>query len=254
MVEPISGAEPHPSRSSAPERPRGPRTDRTMSLPLLRLFYPDPDPTEQFPGESADIEGYVVAPDKSITIAATWATAGGLDMLDAVWASFRRKGIGVRRMMLLDDRGRTVSVMTLHPKIPDDVVRLLRSLLVVPIRASDGFAEVHLFSTRGEFASILQRVEGDAPPLPPPSSALLPAAKETGILQAEDWAFLGLLACVGAFDRPEGPTPELVAELLGLRPEVFNDRAVALEHGLGSLVMDIFASAEGTGELAGVTG
>lgn len=234
-----------PSRSSESGPYRGARTDRAMSFPLLRLFYPESDPTEQFPTESADIEGYLVTPDSSIVLAATWSTSRGLDMLDSVWTTFERKGVAVRRMMLVDDRGRTVSLMTLRPKIPEDVLRLLRSSLVVPIRTSHGFAEVHLFATPAEFASISHRVEGDGPLVVPPTNVLLPAAKETGVLQAEDWAFLGLLAAVGAFDAPEGPTPELVGRLLGLDAEMFVDRAGAVERGLGSLVTDLFAPSEG---------
>jgi len=229
------------------DRARADRVDRAISLPLIRLFYPDADPTEKYPGETAEIEGFLVAPDKSITIAATWKTAGNLDMLDSVWDTFRRKGVGVRRLLLLDDRGRTVSIMTLKPGFPEDVLRLLRSILVVPIRASNGFAEIHFYATPGEFNSLKERIEGDEGPLPAPEIVNLPAARDTGILDAEDWAFLGLLSCVGAFDLEGGPSLELVAQLIGLAPATFTDRTVALERGLGSMVTELFQpSGEGS--------
>jgi hypothetical protein len=211
----------------------------------MRIFYPDPDPTEGYAGESAEIEGYLVAPDKSITLAATWPTPGGLEMLDSVWTALRRKGVGIRRMLLLDDRGRTVSVMTLKAKIPEDLLGVLRSMLVVPIRTSGGFAEVHLFATPAEFERLMKLVEGDGQPLSPPSPILMPGAKDTGILQTEDWAFLALLNCVGAFDGPEGPTPEVVGKLLGIEPETFAERAATLETGLGGLVIDLFSPPTG---------
>jgi hypothetical protein len=220
------------------------RVDRVISLPLIRLFFPDPDPTEQYPGQSADIEGYVVTPGRTLTIAATAKTPGGVEMLDSVWATLRRKGVGRRHMLLLDDRGRTVSVMTLSIDASDETLRLLRSLLIVPIHTRGGFAEVHFLATPGEVEALEERIEKDGRPLPPPTAVTLPPARETGALQPEDWAFLGLLTSVGAFDGPEGPTPELVAELLGLDPEAFAEQARAVEHGMGELVTGLFASPE----------
>jgi len=246
MNEPVSaqGAR-HTARNDEDTGTR--RTDRTMFVPLSRLFYPDPDPTDKYPDEVAEIDGYVVAPDRTTTFATTILTEGGFDMLDSVWDTFRRKGVGVRRLLLLDDRGRTVSIMTLKPGFPEDVLRLLRSILVVPIRASNGFAEIHFYATPGEFNSLKERIEGDEGPLPAPEIVNLPAARDTGILDAEDWAFLGLLSCVGAFDLEGGPSLELVAQLIGLAPATFTDRTVALERGLGSMVTELFQpSGEGS--------
>lgn len=220
------------------------RTDRPISVPLILLFYPDSDPTEKYPGEAADIDGYVVGPGHTVTIAATAKTAGGLDMLDSVWAALRRKGAVRRHMVLLDDRGRTVFVMTLDLGVSDETLRLLRSLLVLPVHARDGFAEVHFFASEEELEAIERKITTGGQPLAIRSTPTVPAAKETAELDPEDWAFLGLLCAVGAFDGPEGPTPRLVAELLGLDPEVFAEQALAVERGLGDLVTDLFAPTE----------
>ncbi len=219
------------------------RVDQVITLPLVRLFYPDPDPTEPYPKESVDIEGYVVAPDRTITVAAIAKSPSGIDLLDSVWASLRRKGVGRRHMVLLDDRGRTVSVMSLAVDASDQTLRLLRSLLIVPVHARGGFAEVHFFATPGEVEVLEKRIEKDGHPLPPPPTVTLPPARETESLQPEDWAFLGLLSSVGAFDGSEGPTPELVAELLGIDPEAFAEQARVVEHGLKDLVTGLFAPA-----------
>jgi len=220
------------------------RVDRVVTVPLIRLFYPDPDPTESYPKESADIEGYVVTPNRTITIAATATSPGGIDMLDSVWVALRRKGIGRRHMILLDERGRTVSVMTLSVDASDETLRLLRSLLIVPVRAQGGFAEVHFLATPGDLEALEQRIEKDGQSLPPPAAVTVPPARETGALQPEDWAFLGLLSSVGAFDGPEGPTPELVAELLGLDAWAFAEQARSVEHGLEDVVTGLFAPPE----------
>lgn len=217
------------------------RVDRVVSVPLVLVFQPDPDPTERYPGETADIDGYVMAPDHTVTVAATATTPGGLDMLDSVWAVLQRKGVGRRRMILLDDRGRTVFVMTLSVKASDEVLRLLQSMLVVPVHARDGLAEVHFFATADEIETLEREIEPNVQALPHSPTPTLPLARETGALRPEDWAFLGLLTSIGAFDVPEGPSPKLVAELLGLDPEAFAEKAVAVEHGLGALVTDLFA-------------
>jgi hypothetical protein len=219
------------------------RVDHVISVPLIRLFYPDPDPTETHPRESADIEGYVVAPDHTITIAATATTPGGVDMLDSVWAALCRKGLGRRHMLLLDERGRTVSVMTLRVGASDETLRFLRSLLVVPVHAGGGFAEVHFLATPGEAEALEEKIAKDEPALPIPAQLWMPPVRETGALQPEDWAFLGLLSSVGAFDGPTGPTPELVADLLGLDAESFAEQAREVERGLEEVVTGLFAPA-----------
>lgn len=224
------------------------RSDRVMSVPLVRLFYPEPDPTEEFPSEIVDVDGYVLTRDHAVTLAATVQSAGGLDMLDSVWSSLRKRGVGHRRMLLLDDRGRTVSVMTVRPKAPDRLVDLLRTLLIVPMRAHGGFLEVHFLATEDEVEALEQTIETGREPGTVPTEVALPEAKETGVLTAEDWAFMGLLCSVGAFNGPDGPEPELLADLLGVDPVSFADQARAVERNMGSLVTELFApESSGTG-------
>jgi hypothetical protein len=212
-----------------------------IAVPLNRLFYPEPDPTEPYRAESADIEGYHLAPDHTITIAAVVTSAGGLDMLDSAWAGLRRKGLGRRRMLLLDDRGRTVSVMTIGVESHSRMLDLLRNMLVVPVRTHGGFAEVHFLATPDEVEVLEEQLQSDGQPPPNVTSATLPPSKETGALRPEDWAFLGFLSSVGAFNGPDAPTPELFADLLGIDPESFAKRACAVENAMDGLVSELFA-------------
>jgi hypothetical protein len=224
-----------------PSRSAG-RVDIPISVPLLQLFIPDPDPTEHYPGQSADLEGYVVTPGNAVTIAATSDGPSGVDLLDSLWASLRRKGIGRRHITVLNDRGRIVSVMTLHFDAPEETVGLLRSLLVVPVHARDGLAEVHLFASPEELEVLAKRIDkGGRSPIPS-SAPTLPPARETGALEPEDWAFLGLLSTVGAFDGPEAPSPTSFAELLGIDMATFAERARAVDRGLSDVVAGLFAA------------
>lgn len=225
------------------------RVDRVVSVPLSLLFRPDPDPTELFPGQAADLEGYVMTPDHEVTLAVTASTPEGVEMLDAVWAALRRKGTGRRHMVLLDDRGRTVSVMTLRVDAPDEILRRLRSLLVVPIHARAGWAEVHLLATDEEMEALEGTAQDGWESFSAPSTVTLPPARETRTLQPGDWAFLGLLSSVGALDGPEGPTPELVAELFGVDPDAFAEQARAVERSLQDVVTGLFATPETGTEL-----
>jgi hypothetical protein len=229
------------SGEPAPARGESGRADRVVSVPLILLFFPDSDPTEAYPGESADVEGYFVAPNHTVTVAATATSPRGVEMLDAVWATLRRKGVARRHMLLLDDRGRTVSVMTLRTDASEETLRLLRSLLVVPVHAQSGTAEVHLLATPKEVEVMAERLEKAGKPLPPPSPATLPLAQQTGALRPEDWAFLGLLSSVGALDLVEGPTPELVAELLDTDPGSFAVQARTVERNMQDVVTGLFA-------------
>jgi len=240
MNEPVSaqGAR-HTARNDEDTGTR--RTDRTMFVPLSRLFYPDPDPTDKYPDEVAEIDGYVVAPDRTTTFATTILTEGGFDMLDSVWTALQRKGVGRRRMLVLDDRGRTVSVMTLKLDAPKDLLRLLRSLLVVPVRAHLGFAEIHFFATSDEVSAIEETVEKGRHPVPPSPTVFLAPAKDTGPLLPEDWAFLGFLSAVGAFNGPEGLSPTLFAEMVGIDLAAFAKQARSIERNMGMLVKDMFA-------------
>ncbi|MGA8303507.1 MAG: hypothetical protein WA691_02000 [Thermoplasmata archaeon] len=220
------------------------RVDRVVSVPLRVFFDPDPDPTKRFPGQSADVEGYVVTPDHTITFSATASTPEGEEMLDAIWATFRRKGTGRRHMLLLDERGRTVSVMTIRVDLPDETLRLLRSLLVVPVRTGGGQAEIHLLATEAEAETMAEKLGKDKRPLRPPAFVTVPPARVTPKMGPGDWAFLGLLSSVGALDGAEGPTPELVAELFGVDPDAFTEQARAVERGIEGIVTGLFASPE----------
>jgi hypothetical protein len=240
---PAKGADAgHDSRSSDARSTA--RVDRVVSVPLRVFFDPDPDPTKRFPGQCADVEGYVVTPDRTITFAATSSTPGGVEMLDAIWATFRRKGTGRRHMLLLDERGRTVSVMTIRVDLPDETLRLLRALLVVPVRTGGGLAEVHLLATEDEAETIAEKLVTDEQPLRPPTVVTVPPARDTPKMGPGDWAFLGLLSSVGALDGPEGPSPELVAELFGVDPDAFTEQARAVERGIEGIVAGLFASPE----------
>jgi len=220
------------------------RLDHVISFPLILLFYPDSDPTEKFPGQSVDLEGYVVGPDRTVTIAATTEGTGALELLDSVWNAIRRKGVGRRHMVVLNERGQTVSVMTLDVAMSEESIRLLRSLLIVPVHARAGVAEVHFLASPEEVEVLEERVEKGGHPLPAPSSITLPPARETGVLEPEDWGFLGLLSSIGAFDESQGFTPELVADLLGVDPVTFVEHARTVEHDLQGLVTGLFAVPE----------
>ncbi len=233
-----------PSGAARSAAPRGHRRDHVVAVPLALLFHPDPDPTEQHPAARADLDGYVVTPDRTITLAATTDSPEGLSMLDAVWRTIRAKGIARRRFVLLDDRGRTVVVMTFLPQVSAATLRLTRSALVVPVHATAGSAEVHLLANSQELAEIEHRLASEGADASPPSTVVVPPARETEGLGPEDWAFLGLLGAVGAFDVPDGPTPRLLAELFGLDPEAFARQALAVERGMRSLVTELFAPAE----------
>ncbi len=235
-----------PSSGAAPPSPRpSRRRDHVVSIPLARLFVPDPDPTEGHPDARADLDGYVVTPDRTVSLAVTTDSESGLAMLDAVWRSLRTKGIARRRFQLRDDRGRTVYVMTFAPDVSAPTLRLARESLVLPVRTSGGVAEVHLLATPDEAAAIDRKLFRDGSGPVPPSTVAVPPARDTEGLRPEDWAFLGLLSAVGAFEVPDGPTPHLLAELFGLAPDAFADRAREIERGMQILVTDLFAPAGG---------
>lgn len=205
------------------------------------LFQPGNDPTEGYPGQSAYIAGYFVAPGRTVTIAVTAETNEGIDLVDSVWFALRRKGIGVRHLTVVNDRGQVVSMMTLRLGVADDMLRQLRTLLVVPVRSSDGVAEVHLFATQDELTVLAERIEKGELSRGHPYVVTLPPARQTGQVQPEDWAFIGLLSAIGAFDGPEGPSPRLIAEALGIDVSTFAEKAKAVEHGLEGLVTGLFA-------------
>jgi hypothetical protein len=221
-----------------------------VSIPLIRLFSPEADPTERFPQERADLEGYVLAPDRTITVAVTAAGARGMELLESIWASVQRRGAGRKNHILLDDRGRTIFVMTLRVDLHGAVEELLRSLLVVPVRFGGGFAEVHFLASSSETDSIVRSLEHLGRGESPPTRVALPPARSTGPLRPEDWAFLGFLSAIGTFEASDGPAPDLVASLIGADPASFASQARAVERGLSGLVQGIFSSpaAPATGE------
>jgi predicted DNA binding protein len=210
-------------------------------VPTTRLFFPDPDPTEKYPKQTVTVEGYVVAPDRLVTVAVVAPRQEGIDVVDSIWEVLRRKGVGVRHLTVLNDRGGLVSLLTLRVDASSETLQLLQSLLLVPMRIRDGEAEVHLLATPSDFAALKGRIASDG--LADGSIGLRPATpvEDTGVLIPRDWAFLGLLSSVGAFDGPEGPRPALLAEALGIDPEVFAEHVRSVEHGLHGLVRDLFA-------------
>ena len=236
MPNPSEGA--GPGSSSVGGRDR--RVERAVEVALDRLFSPEPDPTGAYPDERVDIEGYAVAPDRTITLAVVALSPGALDMLDSAWSVLRRKGVGRRRMVVLDDRGRTVYVMTLAVDASDATLQTLRTIVVVPVHARGGSAEVHFLATVEEASDWEQRLGAAHPRVSETSDAGEPRPKEVDPLRPEDWAFLGLLSSVGAFDSTEGVPPEAVAGLLGMDAEAFADRTEAVEQGLEGLVSGLF--------------
>ncbi len=235
-----------PGRNPAQGALPSPRQDRVVSIPLIRLFAPEADPTERFPRERADLEGYVLAPDRTITVALTAEGPRALDLLDSIWNAVERKRVGRRNHLVLDERGRTVCVMSLGVEIPPETLELLRSLLVVPVRLGGGFAEVHFLASDPETHSLVRTLEEIGHPGPAPSTVALPPARETGPLRSEDWAFLGFLSAIGAFEGPDGPTPDAVAALLGTDPASFAAQARAVESGLRGLVTGMFSPPAGS--------
>lgn len=252
------GSETKPSsRSTAPSGPnrRGTgdprlpdpserRSDHAYLVPTTRIFFPETDPTEQFPDRAANVEGYVVAPGSIVTLAVAVSDPQGIDLLDSIWAAVKHRGWGIRQLTILNDRGRVVSLMTLHANIPEETVRLLQSLLLVPVRLRNGLAEIHFLATPEDFAALGKRIKDDG--LTSGHAPVTPArpVRDAGALIPQDWAFLGLLSIVGAFDGPEGLRPGLLAEALGIDAGVFAERVRAVERGLNGLVTGLFAPVE----------
>ncbi len=238
-----AGAPPKPERRPAPSSPREPvgKVDRVLAVPLSQLFSPDPDPTKDFPGQSTEVEGYVVTPGQVVTVALTAPVPEGVDLLDSIWSVLRRKGIGLRRMVLLDDRGRMVSLMTLQLRASTETIRLFESMLLVPVHAGDGFAEVHFLAGSCEVEALESEIHKNGRPFPPPLTIRLPAARGNTGLRPDEWAFLGLLSALGVLDGPDGPTAPMVAELLGIDTATLAERARAVERGLEGVVTGLFS-------------
>lgn len=249
MARPLGGAAgaspapATPSRDTVPSLPEadGGRVDHAFLIPLTRLFYPDPDPTEQFPGQMASVEGYLVTPGRDVTLALAVPDPSGVELLDAIWAAVRHKGIGVRRLIVLNDRGHVVSLMTIRVRRSEELLRLLQTLLLVPVRTRNGLAEVHLLATPDDFQAFKDRIQTDGPASTPSAVSSIPPVHDTGSLIPQDWAFLGLLSCVGAFDGPGTISPAVLAEALGIDLDVFVEHARAAERGLNGLVQGLFA-------------
>jgi hypothetical protein len=211
-----------------------------VSVPLRRLFFPEAKPTEGFGEGTADLEGYVVRPAGGVTVAVSAEGTRGAELLESVWTELQRSGLGRERQVRQDDRGRTVYLMTLDLDASEKTARFLRSVLVVPVHAEGGFAEVHLFVTPAEVRLFEDWIAKNSHGPTSPADTTLPRAHETKDLRPEDWAFLGLLSAAGALDRSESLSPESVARLLGMEPMAFAEQAWALQHGLESLVTGLF--------------
>jgi hypothetical protein len=222
----------------------GERVDHAFLVPVRRLFQPEADPTEEFPDQTASAEGYLVAPGALLTIALSVSDSAGTELLEAVWGALRRKGIGLRQTTVLNDRGRVVSLMTVRLGTAPELVALAESQLLMPIRARNGFAEVHLLATSSDFDALRGRLATPgAAPVPAVASSI-PPVHDVGALVPQDWAFLGLLSAVGAFDGAETAAPAVLADALGIDLQLFVERARAAELGLSGLVTDLFGAGE----------
>lgn len=231
--------EAHPTSAPEEEEP-GARTDHAYLVPIGRLFSPEPDPTEAFPGETTSLEGYVVAPNRVVTLALAVATPASVPLLDAVWAAVRRKGVGLRRLTVLNDRGRVVALITVRLEASERFLSWLESQLLVPVRTRNGLAEVHLLATAEDFDALKRQLRSEPLSPAPATVGSIPPVHDTGALVPQDWAFLGLLSAVGAFDGPEAVRPAVLAEALGIDLEVFAERARTAERGLQGLVQGLF--------------
>lgn len=223
----------------------GGRADHAFLIPVTRLFYPEPDPTERFPEQTASVDGYVVGPGRVVTIALAVSTPSGAELLDAVWAALHRKGVGVRQLTVLNDRGRIISLMTVRVDASERMLRALESLLLVPVRTHNGFAEVHLLATPTDLGALKGTLQGEGLASPPPTLVPIPPFHDSGVLIPQDWAFLGLLSSVGAFDGPHAVAPAVLAEALGIDLDAFVERARAAERGLHGLVTGLFGPVAG---------
>lgn len=226
----------------ASSRGAGTPVDHVYLLPVRRLFSPEPDPTTGFPEHAASVDGYVVAPDRHVTLALSVTSPVGSELLESIWSTVRRKGVGVRHLTVLNDRGHVVSLMTVRVDTSEEMLELLQSLLLVPVRTQNGLAEVHLLATPKDLRGIRERIEVEGLPEHPSTAAAAPLAVTAGPMGPQDWAFLGLLAAVGAFDGPTGMPPAALAEALGIELDAFVERARAAERGLHGVVEGLFGS------------
>jgi hypothetical protein len=224
-----------------PSGSRTARRDLEIRLPLRRLFAPDADPSTRFPGETAVLDGFVVTPDRAITLALVASTPGAVAMLDTAWDAIQARGIGRRRRLFVDDRGRTVFVWTVAPAVPADTLDLLRTSLVVPAQAADGYADVHLSPPADRCSALEETLAHERiPPRSAPGGSGA-AVQASGPLEPENWGFLGMLCAIGAFDASTAPRPEALADLLGLDLATIRRHAARVEVALDGLVTTLFA-------------
>jgi hypothetical protein len=223
--------------------PSGPeaRTDFEFNVSTERLFQPEADPTQQFPHQDVELVGYVAAPRRVFTVGICSKLPDGPNLLDELWSSLKRRGIGRRRIVLLDERGRMITVLSVQLDVADEMIEQLESMLVVPVRIRNGSARVHLRGTTTDLSRLHRAMTSGTLD----SARYAGRARDPGVLDPREWAFLGLLSSVGAFEGAEGPSPELVADLLGIDRPTFVALARAVERGLSHIVKDLFAPSAG---------
>jgi hypothetical protein len=232
---------PRPTVPSAVPSAAAGSAESVLIVPLGPVFAPIPDPSARHPDESADVEGYLVAPDRRVSVALASGGAEAQELLDAVWCALEDRGVAERRWTRTDEQGRTVAVVSFRVPVAEGVGELLRRSLVLPVRVRAGFAEVHLLADPNETRTLdreLRRL-GVVPAAIAPSEGGR-AVRDRG-LSAEDWGLMGLLQAVGVFDPREAPRQSVVAEVIGVPPEYLDDRVKGIERGLSSLVSTLFA-------------
>lgn len=236
-----------------PDAPSNPATRTTgdaagesvLIVPLGAVFAPARDPSIQHPDEAADVEGYLLAPDRRLSVALAAGGAGAGALLEELWSSLEERQVGERRWTRTDDQGRRIAVLTV--RLPDGAraSELLRRTLVLPVRVRAGFAEVHLLADPAD-ALALQEELAHLGARPSSISPGGPASTARGGgLTAEDWALMGLLQAVGVFDPRDAPGSTAVADVVGVPASLLAERVRSLEEGLRELVSTLFAPVGG---------
>jgi hypothetical protein len=213
-------------------------------LPLAGLFAPESDPSVRFPDHYAEVQGYAVADNGTVALAIAGDGTHAATLLDEAWAGLERKGIVLRRADPSPNRAGPASAVTVRLDLGPTVCDLLRSSLILPVRAQAGQAEVHVIGTAAEAKALELALEREG--IPPISVAIgEPDPTYLGTkLTAEDWAFLGLLSSLGVFDGPDHPNEQAAARLVGFDRAEFTAKVETVEAGMRLLVAGLFAPPE----------
>jgi hypothetical protein len=225
-----------PSRASPTPAVPG-RREAVLTIPLPPI--PRVAGTMTY-GALAEIEGYDLAPDRTITVAVSGSGAVATAFLESVWTLIQERRLGRLRSVRTDERGRTVAVLSVH--LPEDVElgHLLGSIAVVPARLGPATAEVRVLASPHEMQRLTVALEEEG--LPPSAVVVERAVQpaEASELAPEDWAFLGLLVAIGAFEGRRVSTASAIAERLDLDPGYLAERIRTLGNGMRRLVAAVF--------------